>query len=189
LRWPGTIGPRFGLREGVRIFSPDFSTIIVKPLFLCILLVLLGSCTVYDKVFHPYRIPNPKLSAELKAKMKADKKAKKQAFSRSKKITKPAPDIMTTDAGAAPTEGATASTEKASGELPKKSSVKYNRKGLMKNKTKLKKRNKQPSESIFDKLSHLFSKKKSYGDLNPKSKYKPKKAKFGSPAPDAPDAP
>ena len=180
--------PRYTLQKGVRIFSPDFSTIIVKALLLCILLVLLNSCTVYDKIFHPYRIPNPKLSAEMKAKMKADKKAKKQAFSRSKKKTTPAPDVMTTDAGAAPTEGAAASTEKASSELAKKSTVKYDKKGRLKNKVKLKSRTKQPSESFFDKLTHLFP-RKSHGDLNPKDKHRPKKAKFGSPAPDSPDAP
>jgi hypothetical protein len=153
--------------------------------------VLLGSCSVYHKIFHPYRIPNPKLSAEQKAQMRAAKKAKKKGFSLGgkKKAAEPVTDVMASEGAAAPLGEPAATAEKPATELAKKSSVKYDKKGRLKNKVKLKSRSKQPKPSFFDKLSHLFT-RKSHGNVNPKGQSKPrKKAKFGSPAPDAPDAP
>ncbi|MDO7850088.1 hypothetical protein [Hymenobacter convexus] len=136
---------------------------------------LLSSCTLYHKVFHPYRLPTPKPSPEYLAQQKAKKEKEKKMLEFQHDTEKSAKkggadaeeaatDVSTPSGGTitAPTEAAPART------LPEKSTVRYDKKGLMK-KPKLKRRkvNKQhkpfrPWQSIRDFFKYGLHKKPNY---------------------------
>jgi hypothetical protein len=103
--------------------------------FLALLLGLLASCSVYDKVFHPRRLPSPSMTAEAKAKYRAAEKARhKGQVLKTEEITTGATDPNATGA----------SKDKADNkltynELPEGTKLKYDKQLLLK-KPKLKRR-------------------------------------------------
>lgn len=99
------------------------------------MLGLLASCTVYDKVFHPYRLPTPDMTAEAKAKFRAAEKA------RHKGTVLKTEEISTNATDPAAPGGSTAKTDNklTYKELPASTKVKYDKELLLK-KPKLKRR-------------------------------------------------
>lgn len=106
------------------------------PSFLLLLLGLLASCSVYDKVFHPRRLPTPDMTAQAKAKFKAAEKARHKG-----QVLK-VEEISTTatDPNAAGANKDKADNKLTYSELPEGSKVKYDKQLLLKNKPKLKRR-------------------------------------------------
>jgi hypothetical protein len=98
------------------------------------LLGLLASCSVYDKVFHPRRLPTPNMTAEARAKYRAAEKARhKGQVLKTEEITTGA-----TDPSAAGTKGS-ADNKLTYNELPEGTKLKYDKELLLK-KPKLKRR-------------------------------------------------
>ena len=156
-----------------------------------LLLAALGSCSVYHKVFHPFRLPTPKASPEFIAQQKAAEKAKKDKMpsglfkKRKAAATDPeaATDVSTPGGGTitAPSGAPVART------LPEKSTVRYDKNGLMKNKPKLMRRRVHKNTKPFRpwQLVRNFFK---YG-LHGKPNYDPSHRaapRVPAPAPDAP---
>ncbi|QKG58103.1 hypothetical protein GKZ68_16620 [Hymenobacter sp. BRD128] len=106
------------------------------PLFL---LGLLSGCAVYDSIFHPHRLPTPKMDATTKAKVKAAEKARHKGLS-----LKAADDANTNATGtgasggdpAAPSVPAAGADEKKKtmsySDLPEGTRIKYDKQGLVK---------------------------------------------------------
>ena len=97
-------------------------------LLLPLLLGLLGSCAVYDRVFHPHRLPTPPLSATAKAKARAAEKARHKGTS-----------LKATEAAPA-TDGAGDATDDKKktmsySDLPEGTKLKYDKQGLVKKST------------------------------------------------------
>jgi hypothetical protein len=136
---------------------------------------LLSSCSLYHKVFHPYRLPTPKPSPEYIAQQKAKKEKEKGllAFTHDKKKEKSVeggPDVEAATDVSTPSGGTVTAPSQAPAArtLPEKSTVRYDKKGLMK-KPKLKRRkvNKQhkpfrPWQSIRDFFKYGLHKKPDY---------------------------
>jgi hypothetical protein len=108
-------------------------------LLLPLLLGLLASCTVYNNIFHPYRLPSPPMSKDAKAKARAAEKARHKGIA-----LKPAEEEET--GAIAPTAGGdkASSTNKDDkkltyNELPTGTKLKYDKQLLLK-KPKLKRR-------------------------------------------------
>ncbi|WP_151086740.1 hypothetical protein [Hymenobacter baengnokdamensis] len=116
----------------------------VRVVFLLpFVLGLLSSCAVYDHIFHPHRLPTPKMNPELKAKVKAAEKARHKGTS-----LKPAETTTDEAAGAggsagsaepgapaAPAGAAPAEEKKKTmsySELPTGTKVKYDKHLLIK---------------------------------------------------------
>jgi hypothetical protein len=131
-----------------------------------LLLGSLGSCSLYRKVVHPYRLPTPKPSPEFIAQQKAEKKAreareraanenapKKSGIFRKKDDSEEeaATDVSTPTG--APLASSTAATPEAR-TLPERSTVRYDKHQMMKkpklNRRKIHKQRKgfHPIESI-----------------------------------------
>jgi hypothetical protein len=114
----------------------------IRALLLGVLLATLGGCSVYRKVFHPYRLPTPKPSPEYLAQQKADKKARKASQPTplfKKKAAAPeeaATDVSSPTGGPVATTAATPETRT----LPERATVRYDKAGLMKGKPKLMRR-------------------------------------------------
>ncbi|MBD2722875.1 TMEM199/VMA12 family protein [Hymenobacter armeniacus] len=158
---------------------------------------LLSSCTLYHKVFHPYRLPTPKPSPEYKAQLEAKKKKDKELLALQRDTEKKtksgdgteeaATDVSTPSGGALSAPTATTTAPRT---LPERSTVRYDKKGLMK-KPKLKRRkiNKQhkpfrPWQSIKDFFKYGLHKKPNY-DIDHKVAPKaPQDEPAPSPAPD-----
>jgi hypothetical protein len=99
------------------------------------LLGLLASCSVYDKVFHPRRLPTPDMTAEAKAKHRAAEKARhKGQVLKTEEITTSA-----TDPTATGSSKDKADNKLTYNELPEGTRVKYDKELLLK-KPKLKRR-------------------------------------------------
>lgn len=102
-----------------------------------LLLGLLSSCAVYDTVFHPHRLPTPKMDDAAKAKYRAAEKARHKGLS----LKAPEPSTNATDTGggsgdpAAPTAAPGSTDDKKKtltyGELPEGTRVKYDKQGLV----------------------------------------------------------
>lgn len=114
---------------------------LLKPFPRWLPLLLLGalsSCTVYNKIFHPYRLPTPAMNPEARAKARAAEKARHRGTS-----LKPAE--VTTDAtdpaapGSAPGDAADKKKTLSYGELPEGTKLKYDKHLLLK-KPKLERR-------------------------------------------------
>lgn len=108
-------------------YSASWATL---PMLL--LLGLLSSCAVYDRVFHPHRLPTPAMSPTAKAKARAAEKARHKGTTL--KAAEPAADDA---AGATePNAGASAPDEKKKtmsySELPEGTKLKYDKQGLVK---------------------------------------------------------
>lgn len=104
------------------------------------LLGLLASCTVYNNIFHPYRLPTPPMSADAKAKARAAEKARHKGLTLKAEDT----DDGTTPAAPGSTTSATDKDPKADNkltysELPAGTKLKYDKNLLLK-KPKLKRR-------------------------------------------------
>lgn len=116
------------------------SAVLLRFLLLSgLLLPALGGCSLYHKVFRPYRLPTPKPSPEYLAQQKkkqADEKLHSDLAKASASVRKKsgaAPEEAATDvAGPSGMEAASQSTTAATRTLPEKSTVRYDKNGLMK---------------------------------------------------------
>ena len=103
--------------------------------FFPLLLGLLASCTVYDSIFHPRRLPTPPMTAEAKAKYRASEKARhKGTVLKTEEITTSA-----TDPAAAGSAKDATDKKLTYNELPEGTKLKYDKQLLLK-KPKLKRR-------------------------------------------------
>ena len=118
------------VRLTVRYCIPS---IVLRSLLGVLLLTALGGC----KIFHPYRLPTPKPSLEFKAHQKevaARKKANEQAFALNKKTTNTPADEAATDVST-PSGGVVKAANSTTAEartLPERSTLRYDKQGLMK---------------------------------------------------------
>jgi len=157
------------------------NTLFLRPLFLLLLLAGLDSCAVYNRIFHPYRIPTPPMSAEYKAKLKADKAKKKNAAAGVKEAAKKkkaeTPTEGSTDAStptdfAADNNDAAKAPDETAKKQPSGAKVKYNSQGLVK-KSKLsrpKPLHKVSKPSAWQRFKNIFRKrggKKRKSEPNP----------------------
>jgi hypothetical protein len=168
--------------------------VIFRSLLAVLLLAALGSCSLYRKVHHPYRLPTPKPSPEYIAQQKEKKEAEKlraskdkesSALAKKKKSGKEteeaATDVsMPSDNGASANNGG--SSELKSSVYPERSTVKYNKQELMK-KPKLmrRRRNKyrkgfHPIESIRNFFKYGLHKKPNYSPDHRPAPKQPKEA-------------
>ena len=102
-----------------------------------LLLGLLSSCAVYDTVFHPHRLPTPKMDATAKAKHRAAEKARHKGLSL--KAPEPSTNATDTDGSsdpAAPSASPSGADDKKKtltyGDLPEGTRLKYDKQGLVK---------------------------------------------------------
>jgi len=109
-------------------------TLFLRAALPLLLLGPLSGCAVYDTLFHPHRLPTPKMDAATKAKVKAAEKARHKGLSI--KTEEPATSATATDGGdpAAPSVGASEDKKKTMsyGELPEGTRIKYDKQGLVK---------------------------------------------------------
>ncbi|MDB5234047.1 MAG: hypothetical protein JWR44_1040 [Hymenobacter sp.] len=159
---PALTKPQLGGAYLQALFIKPF---LVKPFFYC-LLFLLSSCSVYHKVFHPYRLPTPKPSPEYKAQLKAKKEKEKGllTFNRSKDKGKggtsaggdeAATDVSTPTGGIVTAPSAAPETRV----LPERSTVRYDKKGLMKKPKMKRRRINKPAGKPFQpwqSIKHFF---------------------------------
>jgi hypothetical protein len=108
-------------------------------LLLPLLLGLLASCTVYNNIFHPYRLPSPPMSKDAKAKARAAEKARHKGIA-----LKPAEEEETGAISPAAGSDKASSKDKDDkkltyNELPTGTKLKYDKQLLLK-KPKLKRR-------------------------------------------------
>ena len=161
---------------------------------------LLSGCTLYHKVFRPYRLPTPKPSPEFIAQQKAKKEKEKAAlvFSRDtqkKSKTKggtgeeAATDVSVPGSGAMNGDNTPAAATEAR-TLPERSTVRYDKNGLMK-KAKLKRRRVNKTSKPFrpwQSVRHFFKfglhAKPNYDPDHKPAPRAPKDAPEPSPAPD-----
>ncbi|WP_210513679.1 hypothetical protein [Hymenobacter terricola] len=128
-------------------------SVLLRSLLGVLLLAALGSCSVYHKVFHPYRLPTPKPSPEFKAQQKeaaARKKANEKASDAIFNKKKSAPtDEAATDVST-PSGGSITAPEAApeASKLPEGPTVHYDKHGLMK-KPKLNRRKRHKQSKPF----------------------------------------
>jgi len=107
------------------------STPWLRVLLLPVLLGLLGGCAVYDRVFHPHRLPTPPLSATAKAKARAAEKARHKGTSL--KAMEATSATATDGAGADPAAPADEKKKTMSySDLPEGTKLKYDKQGLVK---------------------------------------------------------
>ncbi|MDO7875191.1 hypothetical protein Q5H93_10650 [Hymenobacter sp. ASUV-10] len=156
------------------------NALFLRPLFLLLLLAGLDSCAVYNRIFHPYRIPTPPMSAEYKAKLKADKEKKKNAAAGAKDAAKKkkaeaAPEGSTeasTPTDFASDDNAAKTPDETAKKQPTVAKVKYNSQGLVK-KSKLsrpKPLHKVSKPSAWQRFKNIFRKrgsKKRKSEPNP----------------------
>jgi hypothetical protein len=93
---------------------------------------LLGGCAVYDRVFHPHRLPTPTLSPTARAKAKAAEKARHKGTSLKAMEAASATDGAGADAGAAADEK---KKPMSYSDLPEGTRLKYDKQGLVKKST------------------------------------------------------
>ena len=188
---------------------PAFFLLLLGPL----LLAGLGSCSLYHKVVHPYRLPTPKPSREFIAQQKAEKKARadrekaagansgqksgllgglfgsgrKQQQAASGEVPEAASDVSTPSG--APVASATAATA-ATRTLPERSTVRYDKQQLMKkpklNRRKIHKQRKgfHPINSIRNFFKFGLHAKPNYSPDHRPAPKQPKAAPDDAPAPD-----
>ena len=160
----------------------------MKPLLLLLaLLAALSGCSVYDRVFHPYRLPTPEAPPEFKRQMKAKGLANKNR-DKAANVKKPKsadPDAAAPPEASADDDGGAKATADTGTRQPatSKSTVKYDKAGLMKKPKLLRRRITKPVSSGFHPFRSIknFFKYKLHGKRKPKSKAAPTDAA----APDA----
>lgn len=156
-----------------------------------LLLLALGSCSI----FRPYRLPTPKPSPEFKAQQKAAAAARKNneppSFlkKRDRDKEEAATDVSTPTGGTI--KASTATPEART--LPERSTVRYDKNGLMKKPKLMRRRINKPAPKPFRPLKSIrhFFKFKKHGKPNysPDHRPAPKQSAEPSAMPDpAPDA-
>ncbi len=102
-----------------------------------LLLGLLSGCAVYDSIFHPHRLPTPKMDAVTKAKIKAAEKARHKGLSL-KAADDSGTNATNTDASGDPSApsvpGGGADEKKKTmsySDLPEGTRIKYDKQGLV----------------------------------------------------------
>jgi hypothetical protein len=99
-----------------------------------LLLGLLSGCTVYDSIFHPHRLPTPKMDAVTKAKIKAAEKARHKGLSL-KAADESGTNATNTEAGGGEPAAPGGADEKKKtmsySELPEGTRIKYDKQGLV----------------------------------------------------------
>ena len=152
-------------------------SVVFRSLLGVLLLAVPGGCALYHKVVHPYRLSTPKPSPEFIAQQKEKKENEKRksdlaksAASVKKKLGGNAPEAAT-DVSTPSNAGATASTSTPDGKgsvYPERSTVRYDKHGLMK-KPKLNRRKRHkmsegfhPIESIRNLFKYGFHAKPNY---------------------------
>ena len=167
-------------------------SVVFRSLLGVLLLAALGSCSLWRKIHHPYRLPTPKPSPEYIAqqkKKKEDEKLRndlaKSAASAKKKsgggTEEAATDVsMPNNDGAAATNG---TSDIKSSVYPERSTVKYDKQLIMK-KPKLKRRRRHnkggkgfhPIESIRNFFKYGLHKKPDYSPDHRPAPKQPKEA-------------
>lgn len=108
-------------------------TLFLRAALPLLLLGPLSGCAVYDAVFHPHRLPTPKMDAATKAKVRAAEKARHKGLSIK---TEEATNATATDGGdgSAPSVGAGEDKKKTMSysDLPEGTRIKYDKQGLVK---------------------------------------------------------
>ena len=99
-----------------------------------LLLGLLASCSVYENIVHPRRLPTPDMSKQAKAKFKAAEKARHKG----QVLKSEEPVTGATDPNAAPSSEAKKDNKLSYNELPEGTKIKYDKEGLIRNKPNLK---------------------------------------------------
>lgn len=157
---------------------------------LVVLLAVLGSCSLYHKVHHPYRLPTPKPSPEYLAELKKKKENEKlrndlakSAASAKKKSG--GTEEAATDVSLPSNDGASASNSSdiKSSVYPERSTVKYDKHQMMK-KPKLMRRRRhnkggkpfRPIESIRNFFKYGFHAKPNYSPDHRAAPKQPKEA-------------
>ncbi|RZK15132.1 MAG: hypothetical protein EOO56_23500 [Hymenobacter sp.] len=107
---------------------------LLRSLLLPLFLGLLASCSVYENMVHPRRLPTPDMSAQAKAKFKAAEKARHKGMVLKSEDT---PTSATDPSAPAGTE-AKKDNKLSYNELPEGTKLKYDKEGLIKNKPNLK---------------------------------------------------
>jgi len=109
-------------------------TLFLRAALPLLLLGPLSGCAVYDAVFHPHRLPTPKMDAATKAKVRAAEKARHKGLSI--KTEEAATSATATDGGdpSAPSVGASEEKKKTMSysDLPEGTRIKYDKQGLVK---------------------------------------------------------
>ncbi|MBF9238402.1 hypothetical protein I2I05_13435 [Hymenobacter sp. BT683] len=148
----------------------------------CVLGVLLiaglDGCSLYHSIFHPYRLPTPKPSAEFKAQQKAAAKARKKneptGFFKKKtdvEDEEAATDVSTPTGGAIKTQAAAPEARP----LPESPTVHYDKAGLLKKPKLIRRRINKPAPKPFkpwQSIVHFF-KFKSHGKPNYSPDHRP----------------
>jgi len=109
---------------------------LLRSLLPLLLLGLLASCSVYENVVHPRRLPTPDMSKQDKAKFKAAEKARHKGMV----LKSEEPVTNATDPNAAAGSEAKKDGKLSYNELPEGTKIKYDKEGLIKNKPNLKRR-------------------------------------------------
>lgn len=99
-----------------------------------LLLGLLASCSVYENIVHPHRLPTPKMSSQAKAKFKASEKARHKGMVLKSEET----PTSATDPNAPAGTEAKKDTKLTYSELSEGTKAKYDKEGLIKGKPNLK---------------------------------------------------
>ncbi len=107
---------------------------LLRSLLPLLLLSLLASCSVYDNIFHPRRLPTPDMSKQDKAKFKAAEKARHKG----QVLKSEEPMTSATDPNAPAGTEAKKDNKVSYNELPEGTKNKYDKEGLIKNKPNLK---------------------------------------------------
>lgn len=109
-------------------------TLFLRAALPLLLLGPLSGCAVYDAVFHPHRLPTPKMDAATKAKVRAAEKARHKGLSI--KTEEATTNATATDGGdgSAPSVGASEDKKKTMSysDLPEGTRIKYDKQGLVK---------------------------------------------------------
>jgi hypothetical protein len=108
-------------------------TLFLRAALPLLLLGPLSGCAVYDAVFHPHRLPTPKMDAATKAKVRAAEKARHKGLSiKTEEAATSATD--TGGDGSAPSVGAGDEKKKTMSysDLPEGTRIKYDKQGLVK---------------------------------------------------------
>jgi len=109
---------------------------LLRSLLPLLLLGWLTSCSVYENIVHPRRLPTPDMSKQDKAKFRAAEKARHKGMV----LKTEEPVTNATDPNAAAGSEAKKDSKLSYNELPEGTKVKYDKQLLIKNKPKLKRR-------------------------------------------------
>ena len=192
-----------------RFFSTVFSL-----LFGALLLAGLGSCSLYHRVVHPYRLPTPKPTKQFLAQQKAEKKAREARekaakansgdtqksgllgglfSSKKKQRASGGADVEAATDVSSPSGAAQASaisTATATSTLPERSTVRYDKQQLMKkpklNRRKIHKQRKgfHPIDAIRNFFKFGLHAKPNYSPDHRPAPKSPQAAPDAAPAPD-----